>query len=211
MRFLPYIVDAKAPELVFGGPFCGGAPLCLSEIGKRTGQKVTLFYAARQDLHPRQKLAKANGAKLKFVRPGYMTVVQKRAVDYAAKRGAQFLHLGFDEPNSQEPFTAFMRSVRKKLKRRPPQVWCATGSGMLARCLGAAFPDTEVIGVAVGLASRHDAQKMPGNVRLVGSPYDFAQRCKIEAPFNSCPNYDRKAWEMMTHDAKPGALFWNVL
>ena len=77
MRFLPYIVDPKA-ELVYGGPFCGGAALALSELGKRTGQKITLFYAAREKLHPRQHQARANGATLKFVRPGYMTVVQAR-------------------------------------------------------------------------------------------------------------------------------------
>lgn len=211
MRFLPYVVDRTAKELVFGGPYCGGAPLCLSEIGKRTGQKVTLFYAARAgELHPRQKLAKENGAKLKFVRPGYMTVVQKRAIDYAEKHGAQFLHLGFDEPDAEGHFVAAMDAVRKKVGN-PEQVWCATGSGMLARCLGRAFPASEVIGVAVGLASRHDKQHFPSNVRLLESSYTFFQKCKISAPFQSCPNYDRKAWEMMCAQAKPGALMWNVL
>ena len=44
MRFLPYLVkDAK--EVVFGGPFCGGAPYALSVWGGRTKTKVTLFYA----------------------------------------------------------------------------------------------------------------------------------------------------------------------
>jgi hypothetical protein len=211
MRFLPYVVDPKAPELVFGGPFCGGAPLTLSEIGKRTGQKVTLFYAKRAKLHPRQEKARANGAKLMFVEPGYMNVVQKRARDYAAKRGAMFLNLGFDEPRAEEPFVAFMEKVRKGLKKAPRTIWCATGSGMLARCLGKAFPDSQVVGVAVGLASRHDKQEFPSNVRLEECGYAFAQTCKIDAPFTSCPNYDRKAWEVMLEKGKKGDMLWNVL
>ena len=210
MRFLPYIVDPKA-ELVYGGPFCGGAALALSELGKRTGQKITLFYAAREKLHPRQHQARANGATLKFVRPGYMTVVQARAKKYADKKGAELLHLGFDMPAAEDPFVEFMLKVRNKLGSEPPEVWCAAGSGFLTRCLGKAFPKSKVFGVGVGLASRHDAQSYTKNVTILESPYDFAQVCKVEVPYNSCPNYDRKAWEMMVERGKKGALHWNVL
>ena len=63
MRFLPYLVqDAK--EVVFGGPFCGGAPYALSVWGGRTKTKVTLFYAKRNELHIRQKKALKNGATI---------------------------------------------------------------------------------------------------------------------------------------------------
>lgn len=211
MRFLPYIVDPKT-EVVYGGPFCGGAALALSELGKRTGQKVTLFYAGREHLHPRQIAAKANGATLKFIRPGYLTVVQYRARSYAEKKGAHMLELGFDVPAAEEPFVEFMRKVRKKLGGDPPEVWCASGSGFLARCLGKAFPGSKVVGVAVGLASKHNAQDYPPNVTLLDSPYAFQKECNAIAPFPSCPNYDRKAWEMMhQRGAKKGAVHWNVL
>lgn len=209
MRFLPYLVEPYS-ELVFGGPFCGGAPLALSEIGKRTGQKVTLFYAARANLHPRQIKARENGAKLKLVRPGYLTVVQSRARAYAKKKGAHFLELGFDMPEAQAPFLAFMAKVRKKAGD-PPEVWCAAGSGFLARCLGLAFPDSEIKAVAVGLASRHTKQAYSSNVTILECGYDFDEATKFVSPFQSCPNYDRKAWEMMQSEGVPGALMWNVL
>lgn len=210
MRFLPYIVG-DAAEVVFGGPFCGGAPYALSVLGKLAGKKITLFYAKRKELHQRQQRAIENGANLQFVSPGYMTNVQAKARQYAADAGALFLPLGFDVPAATEPFVDFMTWVKRKLPRQPDQVWCATGSGMLARCLGAAFPDAEICAVAVGLKSRHDAQRMPSNVRVIESPYAFEKQTKAECPFPSCRNYDRKAWEMAMRDKRGNILFWNVM
>ena len=207
-RFLPYLIKG-AKEVVFGGPFCGGAPHALSVLGRDLGFKVTLFYAARKNLHTRQLAAEMNGAKLVFVRPGYMTTVQKRARDYAQEAGALFLPLGFDVPEAEDPFVAAMLRVRKKVGD-PEQVWCCAGSGMLARCLSKAFPASEICAVAVGLASRHNAQDFRPNVTLYASHYRFEERAKSEAPFPSCPNYDRKAWEVCVERARGNVLFWNV-
>lgn len=220
-RFLPYLIK-DADEIVFGGPFCGGAPLALSVLGKQTGQKVTIFYAKRQEWHPRQKQVKANGAKIVEVAPGYMTVVQKRARDYAAKKGVLFLPLGFDVPAASDPFIAAMSRARKQIAAKwgePTRLWCATGSGMLARCLGHAFPDSRVRGIAVGLASRHGYQEFPGNVSLTQSPYRFEKECNFKPPFSCDPNYDAKAWEeCQAERAAAGGqtrhkveVFWNVM
>lgn len=209
MRFLPYLIES-AKEVVFGGPFCGGAPLALSVIGKQTGKKITLFYAERASLHPRQVTAKANGANLRFVNPGYMTNVQAKARAYAAGAGALFLPLGFDVPEAENPFVAAMRLVRKRTGS-PDQIWCAAGSGMLARCLSKAFPASEIHAVAVGLASRHDAQHFGPNVTMHATPYQFEQPMKEGSPFPSCPNYDRKAWAECWLRSRGSVLFWNVM
>lgn len=209
-RFLPFIIgDAK--ELVFGGPFCGGAPLALSVVGKNLGRKVTLFYAKRGELHPRQKMAVRNGATLYQVPMGFMTNVQAKARAYCAQSGAKMLPLGFDLPEAQEPFVRIMEGVRRRIGS-PAQIWCASGSGMLARCLAIAFPSSEVHGVAVGLASRWKKQTMPPNVFVHEAALKFEQECKAPAPFPCCPNYDRKAWEFAQREAKGASLlFWNVL
>ena len=209
-RFLPFLIDYDADELVFGGPFCGGAPLALSVLGRYTGHKISLFYAKRQDLHRRQIQALKNGATIFQVPHGYMSNVQAKARRYAESRGAQFLPLGFDLPQAEEPFVNFMLTVRAKIGS-PSEIWCAAGSGMLARCLGKAFPDSAIKGVAVGLASRHDAQSFPANVELLEQPLKFEQECKGVSPFPTCPNYERKAWKICFEQAKPGTLFWNVL
>jgi len=209
LRFLPLITRGAA-EIVFGGPFCGGAPLALSVLGKYSGQKITLFYAARAALHQRQQTALQNGATIYQVRPGYMTNVQAKARAYAAQKGALFLPLGFDRPEAEDPFVACMRGVRKR-QGSPDQIWCATGSGMLTRCLAVAFPDSQIVGVAVGLKSRHGAQAFPPNVRLIDHPLEFAKEVRFKAGFPSCPNYDRKAWQLCTREARGNAMFWNVL
>lgn len=212
IRFLPHIVG-DASEIVFGGPFCGGAPYALSVWGARKGVAITLFSAKRKDLHWRQKAAFRLGATLYQVPAGRMSVVQHRARTYAADKGALFLPLGFDLKHATEPFEAVMRRVRAEVGQMD-EVWCATGSGMLARCLGRAFPDAAVKGVVVGLRSRNSAQAFPPNVELIDCPYDFAEPCRSRAPFPCCLNYDAKAWEQLQarRSAAPGrTLFWSVL
>src|SRR4051812_16759362 len=193
LRFLPFLTQG-ADELVFGGPFCGGAPLALSVLGKYTRQAITLFYAKRAELHPRQRACLRNGASIYQVTPGYMTNVQAKARAYADKAGARFLPLGFDRAEAEAPFGEALAAVRKRIGQ-PDQVWCAAGSGMLARCLARAFPESEICAVAVGLASRHDAQEFGANVRLIPYPLDFARPAPRHAPFPACLNYDAKAWE----------------
>jgi hypothetical protein len=209
LRFLPFLVG-DAREIVYGGPFCGGAPLALSVLGREFGRRITLFYAARKNQHERQRKAAANGARIIEVRPGYMTVVQKRARDYAEQSGALFLPLGFDVPAAIEPLLSYAEMVRRQIGS-PSQVWCATGSGMLARCLASAFPDSEVCAVPVGLASRHERQEMPANLRWHATPLRFEQPERQTAPFPSCAHYERKAWVAMNKHRRGSALFWNVM
>lgn len=210
VRFLPYVIgDAK--EIVFGGPFCGGAPYALSVYAAMTGRKATLFYAKRRDLHWRQRAAFALGANLYQVPAGRMTVVQKRARDYASQAGALFLPLGFDVAAASDPFETVMRAVAEKTGPID-EVWCAAGSGMLTRCLARAFPEAQVNGVIVGLRSRNQAQQFGPNVTLHDCPYDFAESGGF-APFPSCRNYDAKAWEQMIKKRRADprrTLFWNV-
>lgn len=210
LRFLPYLIPQGATEVVFGGPFCGGAPLALSVLGREFGIRTTLFYAQRKTLHRRQLLAQANGARIVQVPMGFMTNVQAKARTYAQQAGACFLPLGFDLPAAEEPFIAAVQRVRRDVGT-PAQVWCATGSGMLARCLGRAFPESEVRAIAVGLASRWKEQPFPSNVTVTPADLPFARESHASAPFDCCPNYERKAWEVCVREGRGKRLFWNVL
>lgn len=211
MRFLPAVLlPSGRQELVYGSPFCGGAAVALSVWSRRTGTPVTLFYAKRKALHRRQLAALRNGARIVEVPAGYMTVVQARARTHAAAHGARHLPLGFDTPEASAAFVRFLRSVRPALGELD-ELWCATGSGMLARCLGEAYPDLRVHGVVVGLRSRNEAQRFPPNVTPHAVAYRFEQESRAAAPFPCCPNYDRKAWELCRREARGRAGFWNVL
>lgn len=213
-RFLPFLL-AGVEHAVFGGPFCGGAPWALATVGKALGVKVTLFYAARAEVHPRQRAAFRLGAEIRVVRPGYMTVVQARAREFCRRTGATFLPLGFDVPAAEDPFVAIMRGVRERFRDRrgadPDQVWCATGSGMLARCLAKAFPSSKVVGVRVGLSSRSSKQSFAPNVELLDSGVPFERTHAGDVPFSSDRNYDAKAWSRASREARGDRLlFWNV-
>lgn len=208
-RFLPAIVPSMARELVFGAPFCGGAPVALAVEGRRLGIPVTIFYAARAELTARQRRVRDLGARLEFVRPGYMTVVQARARAYAEVAGAHFFPLGFDVPEAMEPLIEQVRAIAGPLQ--PPQVWCATGSGMLARCLALALPRAKVKAVAVGLRSRWTRQEFPLNVEVIEAALPFERKSVCVAPFDSCGHYDRKAWDLCSRYGAPGALAWNVM
>lgn len=210
-RFLPHLV-AGADEVVYGGPFCGGAPVALAAVGRRLGIRVTIFYAKRTEIHRRQRQVLADGGTIYTVTPGYMTNVQAKARRYAAERGALFLPLGFDLPHAEEPFVDAMLAVRAQIGS-PEAVWCATGSGMLARCLGQAFPESEINAVAVGLRSRHERQHMPSNVVMHDAGVPFDRENRSSCPFPCCPNYDRKAWqraEAWSQATGKRGLFWNV-
>tara|TARA_R110002012_G_scaffold132007_1_gene284904 strand:- start:208 stop:936 length:729 start_codon:yes stop_codon:yes gene_type:complete len=208
-RFLPYIIgDAK--EIVFGAPVCGGAPYALSVFGKHFNRKITLFYAQTKKLNKRQEACYDNGANIRMVPFGYMTNVQAKARKYAEENNALFLPLGFDVEQAEKPFVSLMKNVRDNYGQFN-QVWCAVGSGMLARCLSKGFPDAEINGVVVGLKSRNEKQNYNKNVILHECNYKFQTECKYVSPFPTCNNYDRKAWEICEKESKGRVLFWNVM
>lgn len=209
VRFLPGLA-AGAGELVFGSPFCGGAQVALATWGAREGTVITIFTAKRKELHLRQRQARQLGARIVMVPYGYMSHVQAKARAYAASCGARMLPLGFDLPVVGSALTAHARGVAAAAGP-VDEVWCATGSGLLARCLGHAFPDASVFGVVVGLRSRNGAQALPANVELLDAPYRFEQAGRAKAPFPIDDNYERKAWELCQARSRGRVLFWNVL
>lgn len=209
VRFLPALISG-AREVVYGSPFCGAAAVALAVAGATLGVRVTVFYAKRKALHRRQKAAWAAGARIFLVPHGYMTNVQAKARAYAEMTGALFLPLGFDVPAAAEMLVEAACEVRRRVGS-PDQVWCATGSGMLARCLAAAFRDSEVVGVAVGLRSRWAAKAAPANLRIVDAGVPFEEEWRAPAPFPCCPNYDRKAWVRCAASSRASRLFWNVM
>jgi len=213
LRFLPDVVG-DADHIVFGAPFCGGAPVALSVLGRETGKRITIFYAQRKHLTPRMMRVRDNGADIVLVPYGYMGVVQRHARDYAQENGALFLPLGFDVVAAEQPFREMLRAERPRLDY--DEIWCATGSGMLARNLGAVFKDSRIMAVAVGLSSRWTEQTMTPNVTIINIDTPYATPVlDSAAPFPICAHYEAKAYRMMAMHAelRPQVrrLFWNVI
>ena len=90
----------------------------------------------------------------------------------------------------------------------PDEVWCAAGSGVLARGLALAWPKARRHVVQIG---RELAPKDVAGARIHVYPRAFGQVAIIGAPFPADPHYDAKAWELCVAMSGPGRiLFWNV-
>jgi hypothetical protein len=209
-RFLPRLIPASTREVVFGGPFCGGAPVALAYVAQQLGIKCTLFYAERSIPHRRQQQALDYGATIHWVPMGFINHVQKRARDYAENKGALFFPLGFDLPAARAAYIENMQHVRK-LVGDVPEVWAACSTGMLTSCLAEAFPLSTINACIVGLKSRWEKQSFPSNVALIHTVHPFVKGLTLKAPFPICPNYEAKVWELAVRGRQEGALFWNVI
>ncbi len=202
-RYLVHLFD-NAEEIVYATPAEGGAQTALAWAARELGKKATLFVAKRQQPHARALMAKALGATVWQVSPGYLTVVQARARAYCEATGAKLAPFGVDMPEAIEAIANAARSTGLQ----PDEVWCASGSGVLARGLAKAWPDARRHVVQIGRTLSGDDV---AGATIHVSPYQFGQVCKIVPPFSSDPHYDAKAWEIAKARHGPGlVVMWNV-
>lgn len=202
-RFIGRLFDG-ADEVVYASPAEGGAQTALAYVARGLGKRATIFVAKRAAPHPRTLLARALGAKILQVSPGYLSCVAARARAYCAATGARLAPFGMDFPGAPAAIAAAARATGLQ----PQEVWCAGGSGVLARGLALAWPGAARHVVQVGRALR------PAEVagaRIHSYPRPFGQHARSAPPFPADPHYDAKAWEICKAKGRPGAaLFWNV-
>lgn len=202
-RFLPILFEG-ADEVVYASPAEGGAQTALATVAAQLGKRATIFVAKRANPHPRTVMAKRLGARVLQVSPGYLTVVQARARAYCARFGARLAPFGVDLPEAIETIAAAARSTAME----PDEVWCATGSGVLARSLAMAWPNARRHVVQVGRALQPSAV---AGATIHIYPRSFDREGRIKPPFPSDPHYDAKAWETASAYRGSGlVMFWNV-
>jgi len=203
-RFLSMMFNG-ADEVVYASPAEGGAQLALATVARRLGKQATIFVARRAKPHPRTIEATQLGAKIVAVAPGYLSVVQARAREYCTQTGARLMPFGADMPEAIFAIAAAARAIGVE----PDEVWCASGSGVLARGLAAAWPNARRHAVQVGrkLTPRDVAGAI---IHIHPAPYGRAARSK--PPFPCDPYYEAKAWEVTTACKGTGrVVFWNVM
>lgn len=202
-RFLGMMFEGTN-ELVYASPAEGGAQTAMATVARALGKQATIFVASRARPHPRAVMAKRLGANVCMVSPGYLSVVQARARAYCAATGARLAPFGADTP---EAINAIANAA-SRLTIHPDEVWCASGSGVLARGLALAWPKARRHVVQVGRTLK--ASDVAGaTIHASGLPFDRA--CREPVPFPSDPHYDAKAWQIAK--ARRGAglcCFWNV-
>lgn len=202
-RFLPLLFE-DADEVVYASAAEGGAQTALATVAAQLGKRATIFVAKRAQPHPRALMAKRLGAKVMQVSPGYLSTVQARAREYSRQAGARLAPFGVDMPEAIEAIAEAARSIEIE----PDEIWCASGSGVLARGLASAWSNARRHVVQVGRTLT--ANEVAGATIHV-YPLPFGRGAKTKPPFPSDPHYDAKAWEQCAARKGPGrVLFWNV-
>ncbi|PKR55462.1 pyridoxal-phosphate dependent enzyme [Thalassospira marina] len=198
-RFLlPYLKTLDANEVVYAGPAQGGAQVALAITAYQAGKQATLFVPARKERTAYTNQAESYGARIIEVRPGYLSVVKARARQYCAESGAYLLPFGLDMPEAINEIAG----VAKAINYKPNEVWCAAGSGVLAKALAKAWPEARICAVAVGKKATN---------AIFSASIPFSTKCRKTPPFPSNPYYDAKAWEECRHyRSSDRVLFWNV-
>ncbi|MCA3488525.1 MAG: pyridoxal-phosphate dependent enzyme [Rhodobacter sp.] len=202
-RFIGQVFDGVS-EAVYASPPEGGAQTALATVARVLGKRATIFVAQRAKPHPRTLEAARLGAKVVPVAPGYLTVVQARAKAYCRETGAHLIPFGADFPGAAEAIA----SAALMSGAAPDEVWCAAGSGVLARGLALAWPTARRHVVQIG---RELVPKDVAGATIHVHPRKFAEKAMIAAPFPADPHYDAKAWETCLIKHGSGrVLFWNV-
>jgi hypothetical protein len=202
-RFLGMLFEG-AEEVVYASPAEGGAQVALATVARKLGKRATIFAARRAKPHPRTLQAAKLGAKVVPVAPGYLSVVQARAREYCAQTRARLMPFGADMPEAINVIAAAARATGIE----PDEVWCASGSGVLARGIAAAWPDARRHAVQVG--HRLTPRDVAGATIHV-HPAPFSREVRNRPPFPSDGAYEAKAWElMMPRKATGRVVFWNV-
>jgi Pyridoxal-phosphate dependent enzyme len=202
-RFIGSVFEG-ATEAVYASPPEGGAQTALATVARTLGTRATIFVAQRTSPHPRTLEAARLGAKVVPVAPGYLTVVQARAKAYCRETGAYLIPFGADFPGAAEAIA----SAALMTGAAPDEVWCAAGSGVLARGLALAWPKARRHVVQIG---REITPRDVAGARIHVHPRKFGERATMGTPFPSDLHYDAKAWEFCLAMRGPGnVLFWNV-
>ena len=171
--------------------------------------KLLCLFRHRKHVYRYTQLAIDLGAKIIAVPLGRLSRCASKAKYYALNTDdARMVPLGCNHRVVVDAIAEYASYlVSEDLIEVPSQVWTAISSGTLSRGLQKAWPDTEFHGVVVGYVPN---EKERGRAILHYAPEKYEQKARKMPPFDSCYNYDAKAWQFIVDYANPGALFWNV-
>lgn len=202
-RVLRHLIR-EGGHYVYATPFCGGAQTALAVVANEKNAKMTLVLAARKKEHWRTIQAEGLGSEVIRVRPGYLSVIQARAREYVDLTGAELFEFGLASEFAVQRISEEAASIDFV----PDEVWCASGSGVLARALTRAYPSASINVVEVG---RELSSSDVSGARIWKTPLPFDKPHKISPPFSSDLHYEAKAWEICKlNKGKGKVLFWNV-
>ena len=194
--------------IVYVQPRFGFAGISLTWLCKEYGKKLVLFMPSSKEVSDHQAYCIENWATPEFWRIAAMPNLNNIALWWSVWKNAFFIPLGL----KHELVTAMIvRTCQDLLDAwvNPKRMWCAMSTWVLSRGLQIGFPDCEFFGVAVA-RNLKDGEKGKAIVYSHKAPFEKSIEKEIQAPFDSCSNYDLKCWQIMNELGKPGDFMWNV-
>lgn len=213
IRFIDKLIKTvPTKEWVYGGATkVGYGPISLAAVCKKYGKVAKIYAAARKEPTEQQLKAIELGANYEWLKFGPLSVCEARARLYVEEDpfNRRLLPIGLEHPMVFGSIIKVARDPYFLAQTQFSEIWCAAGSGTLARGLALAFPEKDVNIVQIG---HKLSDREIGRAKLYVSPYKYDQEAPIDElpPFPSTKYYDGKCWSFMQKYAKDNALFWNV-
>ena len=185
-------------EVVYASPAEGGAQTALATVAAQLGKRATIFVAQRRNIASADIDGKTAWRPDRASFAGYLRRFRHAQQSTAIRPARVLAPFGFDIPGAAQAIAQAARSIGIQ----PDEVWCAAGSGVLARGLAQAWPNASRHVVQVGRTlSPNDV----AGATVHEYPKPFKWATKKLPPFPSDPHYDAKAWESLLSSQGIGA------
>ncbi len=183
----------------------------VARIAERLGVPARLHTATGNATHEMQD-AVAHGGELVQHRPGYNSVIMKRAEDDAKQLGWKYIPFGMEHPAAMACTRAQVRNIPPGVKR----VVVVLGSGMSAAGILWGLQDQcrgmPVLGIQIGAdphkrLNQYAPQFWMRKMTIVTSRHSYEEEVKASVGGVVLdPHYEAKCAEYL----EPGDLFWLV-
>lgn len=183
----------------------------VSSIGLKMNIPVVAFTSTGV-LGDEVKLAQNKGAQIEQVSPGYETVINARAREYAIKNGYLYVPFGMDSPEVHPLVAEQVQNIPNVVKRIVVPVGSASSLIGIIKGVQKYKPHITVLGIIVGANPLRKLKKYVPNwentAKLVTSKYKYHEPAKETKIYdiNLDPYYEAKALPFLNkHD-----LLWIV-
>ncbi len=207
-RFIRELLDDNKKGYIYCSLGYGAFQIALSEICKELKKECHIFSPDKKIKDINSKKVELNLGIVHYIPYGYMSVLNKRAKDFNDYNNQEYqiLTFGADSEVAVDRISETMEKITAELGFEPSQIYCSVGSGTLLRGILKGTKKSKIKGIIVGkdYDIKHD------RVELYKYPKGFKYESKLEIPFESNKNYDRKALEIALEENIDNSFFWNV-
>jgi len=204
-RFIKDLLDLNKKGFIYCSLGYGAFQVALSEICKSLNKECHIFSPDKKIKDINSLKVEENNGQVHYIPYGYMSVLNKRAKDFNINNDYQILSFGADSDIAVDSISKTMKDIINHLGYEPDLIYCSVGSGTLLKGILKGTTNSKIKGIIVGkdFNIEHD------RVELIKYPKPFKYESKLDIPFQSNKNYDRKALEYALKDNNK-SFFWNV-